>query len=80
MSTYEDDLRFLLKSEFDAGSLQEIGEAAEVFDSLKRFYPVCGSKINWKLVRNAVEEIEFDEGKQVSHFSVFLIGCALHFI
>lgn len=37
MSTYEDDLRLTLKSEFDAGQIRDVGDAANAFEP-----PLCG--------------------------------------
>lgn len=71
MSTYEDDLRLSLKTEFDANQIREIGNAAAVFDLLSKAYPTNGSKIDWKRVPGAIECIEEDESLQLERFAEF---------
>jgi hypothetical protein len=71
MSTYEDDLRLALKSEFDANQIREIGNVATVFDLLSKAYPTNGSKIDWKRVPGAIECVEEDESLQLERFVEF---------
>lgn len=71
MSTYQDDLRLALKTEFDANQLREIGDAAAVFDSLSKAYPTKGSKIDWKRVPGAIECVEEDKSLQLERFLEF---------
>jgi len=71
MSTYEDDLRLALKTDFDADQTCEIGDAALVFDLLSKTYPTSGSKIDWKRVPGAIERVEEDESLQLERFVQF---------
>lgn len=71
MSTHEDDLRLVLRSEFETGQIREAGDAANVFESLSRAYPTNGSKIDWKHVPGAIESTEEDQSLQVERFVEF---------
>lgn len=71
MSTYEDDLRVALKTEFDTGQIREVGDAAAVLSALSKEYPVRGSKIDWRHVPGAVEFTEKDESLQQVRFEEF---------
>lgn len=71
MSTYEDDLRLALKAQFDAHQLRDIGDAADVFDSLSGSYPASGSKIDWKRVPGAIESAANDDSQKHERFVAF---------
>jgi hypothetical protein len=71
MSTYEDDIRQLLKSEFDAGSLSEVGSADHVFELLAKIYPASGSQIDWHRVSGAIERSETEQCRQPEQFVEF---------
>ncbi|WP_024513228.1 hypothetical protein [Bradyrhizobium sp. ARR65] len=71
MSTYEQDIRRALKAELGSGCLREIGPAEDIFDLLRKAYPLSGSKIDWRLVPGAVECTAGDGLKQISRFLRF---------
>lgn len=71
MSTYEDDLRLALKSQFDTGHIRDIGASAAVLASLSRAFPASGSKIDWRRVPGSIESSESDESLQRECFVRF---------
>jgi hypothetical protein len=71
MSTYEDDLRSALKTQFDTGELLDIGDAAAVFSSLSKAFPTSGSKIDWRYVPGSVESAEEEASLQHQRFAQF---------
>jgi len=79
MSTYEDDLRLALKSEFDTGQIREVGDAADVLRLLSKAYPTSGSKIDWRRVPGAIESNEEDESRQIEQFAEFFDKMQLRF-
>lgn len=71
MSSYEDEIRQALKAEIDAGLLQELGAAEEVFQLLTINYPSSGSKIDWKRVAGSIECYEDDRSQERARFVEF---------
>ncbi len=70
MNSYEDDLRNILKAEFDSGDLRDIGDATGVFELLCKAYPVVGSRIDWTQVADSIEKTE-EEPLQLAQFAEF---------
>ena len=71
MNTYEDDVRSALKPQIDAGELRDVGDAATVFGSLSRAFPISGSKIDWMRVPGSVGSSEEDGSLQPQRFAQF---------
>lgn len=79
MSTYEEDIRQALKTEFDMGHLRVAGESDAIFSALAKIYPADGSKIDWKRVPGAIESVEEDESLQPIQFVEFFDEMCLRF-
>lgn len=71
MNRYERDLRRVLKAQFDAGDLREVGDSDTVFAQRSKTYPASGAKIDWEHVPGAIESSEYDPSLQVERFVEF---------
>lgn len=56
MSTYEEEVRELLRADISSGRLEEAADFAEVFSHLASVFPVSGSKISWSKVSGSIEK------------------------
>ena len=68
---YEDELRRSLRSKFQSEEIRDLGDSSEFFDRLMEYYPTSGSKINWRIIPNSIEELEENIDLQSAAFSQF---------
>ena len=71
MSTYEEDVRFSLKDDINAGLISETGEAELVFKELGKNFPVLGSKIDWDKIPGSIIDFEKCKEMQEKRFCKF---------
>jgi hypothetical protein len=71
MGSYENEIRQALKADIDAGLLQELGAAEEVFQLLTINYPSSGSKIDWMRVAGSIECYEDNRSQERTRFVEF---------
>lgn len=79
---YETALRQALQPAITAGLICDIGDASPWFSSLMTAFPVCGSKIDWSRVPEAVERRLAaalpSEQQQLDFFDGIAERCNLH--
>lgn len=52
--TYDQELLEQFAAEINAGTIAVANSSEEYFNNLASFFPVCGSKVDWSKVPNAV--------------------------
>jgi len=68
---FEDGLRQALRNEIESHRIRELGDSSPFFEQLMKAFPVCGSKIDWDQVPDAIECVEEDRDLQVVQFAKF---------